>query len=285
MLREYSQFFKNLLVLLDLSLLSLCWLVSYLIIEASGFMPDEQSRGSIYTHTMWVLPIWCIWIGVFRAFNLYRPRRIPSDASELWDITKGCTLTSLGVSTLSLFLNQPFSRPSLIVFWLMSISLMSSSRSIFRSFLRAMRRKGYNRRHVLIVGASRLGQELAEKLDSHPEIGMHVVGYVTRRPQEIGRTFKGARVLGTYDEIPAILSAHSVDQVFVAVPLEEYVNLHKTMLFLQDRTVDVRIVADIHEFNSLGGQAEGFDGLPIITLQGSPHFGWNSCVKRATDLF
>src|SRR2546428_1131105 len=56
------------------------------------------------------------------------------------------------------------------------------------------------------------------------------------------------------------------------------------MLFLQDRTVDVRIVPDIHEFNSLGGQAEVFDGLPIITLQGSPHFGWNSCVKRATDL-
>src|SRR2546428_756197 len=126
MLREYSQFFKNLLVLLDLSLLSLCWLVSYLIIEASGFMPDEQSRGSIYTHTMWVLPIWCIWIGVFRAFNLYRPRRIPSDASELWDITKGCTLTSLGVSTLSLFLNQPFSRPSLIVFWLIPLTKSSS---------------------------------------------------------------------------------------------------------------------------------------------------------------
>lgn len=44
------------------------------------------------------------------------------------------------------------------------------------------------------------------------------------------------------------------------------------------------IVADIHEFISLDGRAEIFDGLPIITLQGSPHFGRKSCIKRSTDL-
>jgi Undecaprenyl-phosphate glucose phosphotransferase len=283
-LRKYGKFLKNLLVLLDLSLLAIAWFGAYLLSAAAGFMPEEQLRGNVNNYVLWIVPIWGVWVGVFQAFDLYRPRRISSSASEVWDITKACTLTILSVSTLSFFINHPVARLAIAIFWLLSVTLMSSSRWVFRSFLRALRRKGYNKRHVLIVGAGRLGQELAEKFDRHPEFGMHVVGYLTRKSEKIGKALVRAPVLGTYDQAPSIIDAYTIDQVFIAVPLEEYGRLHKTILFFRERTVDVRIVPDIHEFISLGGHAEIFDGLAIITLQGSPLFGWNSCTKRAIDL-
>src|SRR5207302_8816978 len=34
----------------------------------------------------------------------------------------------------------------------------------------------------------------------------------------------------------------------------------------------------------LRGSVEEFEGLPIITLSGSPMYGWNSVMKRAFDL-
>ena len=48
--------------------------------------------------------------------------------------------------------------------------------------------------------------------------------------------------------------------------------------------VDIQVIPDIYEFATIRGGIEEFDGLPIISLQDSPLYGWNMVIKRAADI-
>src|SRR5690606_13038587 len=56
------------------------------------------------------------------------------------------------------------------------------------------------------------------------------------------------------------------------------------MHVLSSTTAEVKIIPSIYEYITLRAEAEIFSGLPIITLQGSPLYGWNIFLKRAFDL-
>ena len=61
-----------------------------------------------------------------------------------------------------------------------------------------------------------------------------------------------------------------VDQVIIALPLEEQAAVKQLMEQLALRTVDVKVVPDLYQYITLYGGLEEFGGLPIISLQGEP---------------
>lgn len=285
MLKKYSEFFKSILFLTDLILISIAWVAAYALRFHTDLIPITKGVPSYIPYLTLLPGILIVWGIVFKALDLYRPRRISSHLSEIWDITKACSLATLVVVALSFFLRQfEYSRLVFILFWGLSIALVTISRWSFREILRFFRRRGYNLRYALIVGAGRLGQELATKLHHHRELGIKVIGYLTRKREKVGQELRGIKVLGAYDELPAILASHPVGQVFIALPHNAYTDAEKILHFLQDQTVDVRIVPDLLQFMTIRGQAELFDGLPIVTLQATPLYGWNQLAKRVVDM-
>src|SRR5581483_5898160 len=285
MLKKYSEFFKSVLFILDLALISGMWLVAYFLRFYTPFIPVSKGVPSFDPYQALMPMVLIVWGGVFKAFNLYRPRRISSHFSEILDITKACSFATLIMISLSFFLRQfDYSRLFFILFWALSIISMTLSRWIFREFLRFFRRQGYNQRFAVIVGAGTLGQELAVKLKRQAELGIYVKGYLTRRPGKVKQAFRGLEVLGTYDDLPTILSTNPVDYVFIALPNEEYQAQERVLRYLQTQTVNVHLVSDIYQFVTLQGQAELFDGLPLITIQATPLIGWNMILKRMADV-
>jgi Undecaprenyl-phosphate glucose phosphotransferase len=75
-----------------------------------------------------------------------------------------------------------------------------------------------------------------------------------------------------------------IDQVVVALPLEDHHMLPEIMTHLQDSMVDIKVVPDLYQFASIGGAIEEFEGLPVISLQACPLDGINLFTKRALDL-
>jgi Undecaprenyl-phosphate glucose phosphotransferase len=285
MLKKHADFFKSLLFLVDLTLISGAWCLAYGIRFYSGLIPITKGVPSFQPYLAILPAILIVWGIVFKVFDLYRPRRISTHLSEIWDITKACSLATVMVVALSFFLRQfEYSRLVFALFWGLGITFIIGSRWGFREFLRYVRRKGYNLRYCLIIGAGRLGQELATKLQSHSELGIRIVGFLTRKPEKVGLSLAGIRVLGTYDRLSDILAMHPVDQVYIALPQDDYPAVERILHYLQGQTVDVRIVPDLLQFITVQGQAELFDGLPIVTLQATPLYGWNQLLKRTTDI-
>jgi Undecaprenyl-phosphate glucose phosphotransferase len=135
----------------------------------------------------------------------------------------------------------------------------------------------------VVVGAGTLGQRVVQMLQVHPELGMKVRGYLSRNGAKVGQVLQGAPVLGTFQQASEFL-ARQVDVVFLCLPLNVESEAERLMKILSTTTVEVKIIPSIYELITLRAEAEIFGGLPIITLQGSPLYGWNIFLKRCLDV-
>jgi Undecaprenyl-phosphate glucose phosphotransferase len=283
MLKRHSQFLQSLLFLCDLALISACWMAAYYIRFLSGWEPVDKGVPQ-FSFYLWVLgPILVVWGACFKAFNLYRPRRMGSHLAEVFDIAKANTLSVLILVVLTFFVRQfEYSRLVFLYFWFLNLVALGFSRMVFREGLRFFRKQGYNQRHCLIIGAGKLGQRIADSLSHHPEFGVKVEGYLTRHPQKLGQTFEGVSVIGLYGDLEKY--APDFDMVFLCLPAEAEPLAEKMVGYLATTTVEVKVIPSIYEFITLRAEAEMFEGLPIITLQGSPLQGWNLVMKRLVDI-
>ncbi|MCA1989826.1 MAG: undecaprenyl-phosphate glucose phosphotransferase, partial [Desulfarculus sp.] len=137
---------------------------------------------------------------------------------------------------------------------------------------------------VLIVGAEELGRMVAQKIRCNPVLGLRIEGFLTRRPELVGKKVDGAPVLGLFDQVQEILARHPIQVVIIALPLSAHDRIHEVIDNIAEEMVDVKIVPDLYRYISLHGSVEEFEGLPIIGLRGSPLEGWNKVMKRMVDV-
>jgi Undecaprenyl-phosphate glucose phosphotransferase len=283
MLKRHAQFLQSLLFIFDLAVICLCWLGAYYIRFLESHSPIETGEPPLQLYLTLLLPIVVVWGISFRAFNLYRPRRMGSHLAEVFDIAKANTLSVLILVTLTFFLRQfEYSRLVFLYFWFLNLMALACSRMIFREGLRFIRRRGHNLRHCVVLGAGKLGQRVVRSLHLHPEYGITIHGYLTRHAEKVGRSYEGLEVIGLYNDLEKY--APGLDIVFLCLPPEAEQQAEKLLGFLATTTLEVKVVPSIYEFITLRAEAEMFDGLPIITLQGSPLYGWNIVLKRTTDI-
>ncbi len=284
MLKRHSEFLKSLLFLFDLVLICACWLGAYFFRFEGIGEPVTKGIPPLAPYLWILIPIVAVWGFSFQAFNLYRPRRMGSHFAEFIDLAKADTLSVLILLSVTFFVREfEFSRLVVLYFWLFNLLALGFSRMAFREGLRFFRRRGFNQRHVLIVGAGKLGQKVVQCLHEHPELGFQVRGYLSRRPQKLGQVLEGAPVIGTYVDLKDTLGT-GIDMVFVCLPPDVEGQAEKILPYLATTMVEVKVVPSIYEFITLRAEAEMFEGLPVITLQGSPLHGWNLVIKRGLDL-
>jgi Undecaprenyl-phosphate glucose phosphotransferase len=146
------------------------------------------------------------------------------------------------------------------------------------------RRKGYNQRQGLIAGTGELGQKLLGKIELYPELGIHIVGFLTRKTEQVGEVIRNIPVIGGYEDVDQILHDNKIDIFFIALGIDEYGSLPRLIQSTRGFLTDVKVVPGAYEFITLRGGVDELDGLPIVSLQDSPLHGWSKCFKRAFDL-
>jgi Undecaprenyl-phosphate glucose phosphotransferase len=285
MLKKHSQFFENLLFLFDLSVISGAWLAAYWFRFLGWPVPVYHGPAVQQDYLLLLLFVPIIWGIIFKRMGMYRPRRIHSHMAEIRDILKASALATVLLMVTAYVLRKfDVSRLAFVYFWSLSSTGLILTRLLFREGLRLARRHGYNQRYILILGTEHVGRMLRQQIGQHPELGLHIVGFLTRQAYEVGQRLDGVPVLGHIDEVQQVVRARAIDQVFVALPLEAQAAVEKVVRSLGDDMVEIKIVPDFYQYVVLRGSIEEFEGLPIITLSGSPMYGWNVVVKRAFDL-
>lgn len=283
MLKRHSQFLKSVLFLFDLGLICACWVGAYYL-RFSDLAAAPKGVPPLPMYLWLLIPIVGVWGISFQAFDLYRPRRMGTHLAEFLDVAKANTLSVLILVALTFFIRQyEYSRLVLLYFWLLNLLALGFSRVLFREALRFLRRQGYNQRHALVVGAGRLGRRVVDALARHPELGVKVHGYLSSASRVVGDRIDNVPVLGRYDDLLDRVQS-GIDIVFVCLPPEDEPWAEKMFAVLSNTMVEVKALPAICEFVSLRAEAEIFEGLPLITLQGSPLHGWNLVIKRAMDV-
>jgi len=266
----------------DLVLVGLCWLLAYwLRFYVAGPPLPYADRGPVADYLLMLLPILLVWSASFRAFGLYRPRRIGSHLSEAVDIAKASTMGVLVLVALMTFFfrGYDYSRVVIVYFWLLSIGVVWFSRAAFREALRFARRRGYNQRFAVVVGDGELAATVVQRMEGRRDVGIQVLGVVGDEKDDTG----GVRRLGGYADLRAVLDAHTVDHVILALAHEDYGRLAGLLDAVGDEPVTIHVVPDLLRFASLRGGIEQFEGMPFIHLRESPLYGWNRLAKRVFD--
>ena len=221
----------------------------------------------------------------FEQEQLYRPRRLEHFLREFLEIAKTLTLTVvILVAVIYLLRRFEFSRLAFLYFWVLGILGLMVSRYVARKTLRSYRKRGFNQRFALIVGAGELGQKVLEKIELYPELGIQVIGFLSGRPEDLQRKIKDIPILGTYSDLERILEQRKIDLFFIALPITEYAHLGNVLRSLHNHSSDIKVVPGAYEFINLRGGVDELDGLPFVSLQNSPLYGWNKASKRLFDL-
>lgn len=286
MLKGHANFFKSLFFISDLLMLSMVWILSYwLRFNTSLIKPPVLGTPPFLTYAEFLFPLWVIWGLVSRKTDLYRPRRMEYFSKELLDIVRNCTLTCLIlIATIYLFRRFEFSRLAFFYFWVVSLLGIVSMRFFARKTLKALRKREYNIRFAVIAGTGELGQKILEKIELCPELGIQVTGFLTHGGERIGGHIKNIPVIGTYEDLDKILNEKKVDIFFIGLPINEYGYLENLIRNVRGHLSDIKVVPGAFEFLSLRGGIDELDGLPIVSLQSSPLYGWNGVYKRVFDL-
>lgn len=286
MLKEKRQLFEYLLVAADLVVVSLAWSLAYWARFESGWVPLDKGVPDFAHYLSMLIFVWLIWASVFKRFGLYRPMRGVARAKEfLLLVNANAFSVLLLIAVVYLFREKsiPFSRLVFLYFWLFATFLTMVERGLFRLLLREVRRRGYNLRYMLVVGAGRVAADIVARVRLHKELGIQVIGCLAKDPEDTKHP-SGAPIVGGYGQLPEILKHTKIDQLVIALPLEDHHILPAVMHMLKDSVVDVKIVPDLYQFVSVGGSLEEFEGLPVISVQSCPLDGPSLMLKRVLDV-
>ncbi len=77
-------------------------------------------------------------------------------------------------------------------------------------------RRGDHR--VLIVGAGDAGSLLLRDIETQPQLGYNVIGFLDDHRAKIGLKVRSAEVLGAIGDLPEIVERERVDEILVAIP-------------------------------------------------------------------
>lgn len=285
MLKQKRQLFEFLFMAADLLMITVAWCLAYWIRFHSGWVPVQKGVPHFSHYFSMLIFIWLIWAFVFSRMGLYRPMRGVRRTRELWLLINANALALLLlIATTYLFREKSvqFSRLVFGYFGGLGLLLTVLMRMVLRFSLREVRRRGYNLRYMLIVGAGKVAGDIAARIRFHRELGIQLIGCLSKEGTE-RRGPKGLPIVGKYDDLKHLLATREIDQIVVAVPLEDNQRVPDILSQIGDSLVDIKIVPDIYQFVSVGGAIEEFEGLPVISLQGSPLDGVSLYTKRVLD--
>ena len=297
MLRRYNRLLITFYVLSDAVSAAIAFASAYILRFDSPVAALVPVGGEAPPFTQYaiVLPLVAVIVPLaFQVQGLYRLRRGRTRVDDFFAVLVGSILAVLLAAVATLYVRayypafqgyHPISRAAWGLFLVINVVLTYASREIVRDLLRRRWRAGIGLRRVLIVGAGDLGRMVADRILEHSELGFKLVGFVDDRAgtgDPIG--YRGLPLLGTIAQAAELASHEKIDEIYVALPIDEHVKMLSVVEFASRECLNVHVVPDLLQFIALRARLEDLDGLPIISVNDVPLRGFNSVLKRLVDI-
>jgi FlaA1/EpsC-like NDP-sugar epimerase len=159
-------------------------------------------------------------VAIFFALRIYHRLWQYAMARDGLVLVVALTLAALLLAALIYLSGEGAHYPRAVfaMWWMLAIVLIGGLRFIRRS-MSEVKWQGHRgeRPRVLILGAGKAGQLVAQELLRHPEVGQ-AVGFLDDDAQKLGMQMSGLKVLGRLSDLADVVAAVPVDQVIIAMP-------------------------------------------------------------------
>ncbi|MFN2611875.1 MAG: polysaccharide biosynthesis protein [Solirubrobacterales bacterium] len=160
---------------------------------------------------------------------------------------------STGILVVGFTVAQPFHddipRSVVVMDFLLTLVFVGGARLLVRMVIERRARQGSEAagHDVLVVGAGSGGQMVVRELQLNPKLGATAIGFVDDDPRKRGMGMLGLKVLGTTDQIGAILDETKPAEVVIAIPSAPGELRGRVVTACREREIPVRTLPTVFE--------------------------------------
>lgn len=290
MIKDNQKYLNRLHVVVDALVIAGSYLLAWWLMFRSSFADKDIGvlDTSIYFGALYFLvPGYLV---LYYWFKLYTPKRVQRTENEILNILKanavGITLilAVLFLANSLVSYMQHFSRSMLALFAVLNTVNGILERALVRRILHLFRKKGYNLKHILLVGYSRAAEAYIDRIMQNPQWGYMVRGILDDHVPR-GAVYKGIKVLGSIDNLLYILPENKLDEIAVTLSLKDYDRLEELVNLCEKSGVHTKFIPDYNSLIPGKPYTEDLGGLPVINIRYVPLTNTiNAVAKRAVDI-
>ncbi len=217
--------------------------------------------------------------GIYRSWRGILPSKMLLNIAMAWGVV---LLIGLFFSFL-IHRSNEVSRLWLFYWFIVGASLVIAMRILLHTILRHFRKKGFNRKRVVIVGYGAIGQEMHMRAEAQNWFGYEVVAvYAEEKDREILSSTTVIK-LTSLDDLPSFVESNHINEIWIALSIDASIQPQKLQYLLRSVLVDIRWVPDMLSIRMLSNDMVDFLGFPTIDLNRPILSGFNGILKELFD--
>lgn len=170
----------------------------------------------------------------------------------------------------------------LLVYYVSTIVVFSCWRVLVRLMLKFYRRKGYNFKKVVIVGAGKNGMELYKVMKDDISSGFNILGFFDDNLalKEILPNY-----LGTTDKVEQFALNKDIDEIYCTLPGTNDEKILRLLNFAEKHMIRFYIVPEFYRNVKKSMVMEILESVPLLTVRREPlQAFYNRALKRTFDI-
>ncbi|MHA2939497.1 undecaprenyl-phosphate glucose phosphotransferase [Vibrio sp. RC27] len=243
------------------------------------------SFSTIYQLTLSVVVISFYLIADFA--GVYQPYRFDSMRETFLSILSAWAICAAITLCFGFFLKvtEDYSRIVFGIWFVLTPVILVGWRWSFSMVVKMIRPPETGKRKVIIIGATRSGIQLAHELKQRGKQNETLVGfYDDRNVERVGLAGLPAPLRGRIDDALELAKIHSVQEVYIALPMEASKRIKQILNAFADANARVHVVPDFFTFDLMQSRLKNVGRVVTLSVYDSPFYGLTSLVKRIEDI-
>lgn len=181
--------------------------------------------------------------------------------------------------------SENFSRLSVSIWAISTPISLILYRILVRATLSKLRTNGKNIKKIVIIGAGKVGQNIAKTINQNKWLGFEITAFIDDNPSIINSQILNIPVISDTKDIANTINRNKFDEVYLCLPLRADNKIKNILNQLTDTTAIVKFVPDLFSFDLMHAQWTDLKGIPIISVYDTPLNSTTArFVKRIEDI-
>jgi exopolysaccharide biosynthesis polyprenyl glycosylphosphotransferase len=229
-------------------------------------------------------------VGVITAMFFYRLYYLPravSRVDQFYSVLAAVTIGTMMAVAISVFTFKnsifvvDYPRAMVIYAWVLTIILITLGRSAHQIVRDRLRDGGLGKDRLLIVGTGEIAQIIVQRVLWSPRLGYDLIGIVNGETEEAD--ILGVKVLGTPENLPALIDENQIDEVIIAMPEKGHREVVRVISYCERGRVSIKVFPDFFQFIASEADIDDLGGLPLLSIRDYAMRGYRLIFKRVID--
>ena len=223
-----------------------------------------------------------LWYFTSNVNGFYEDNNLRSFSYQFNNILKN-TFVQIIAAILFIFIAKEdlFTRNFILIYAFLLIVFISIRIQLLKMLLGKLSLRENKIQNIVIVGSGEVARNFYNSTIKNQTFSYKFAGYLDDFTEESSQT----ELIGKIDDLEQIVISKNINEVIVALPIQEFARLDKIIKVCNRHAVRVHIIPDYFRFISKKFRVTMFENFPIITIRDEPlaEAHWKF-IKRSFDI-